>query len=68
MPATHYTDAAASASNTRASWARHTHTVNDATGSAICGKVKDENLVGGGCDRDAPPTCPVCAKRDPRFK
>lgn len=72
MPA-YYTDAvAAAACGTRArqAWAHHTHTVDAATGEAICGKVKADSLLGDECATDPAgrPTCPTCAKRDPRFK
>lgn len=43
-----------------------THTVDEGTDTVLCGGVKLDNLtqVDEGL---APPTCPKCLKRDPRF-
>ncbi len=46
-----------------------THTVAD-DNTALCKRVRPESLVGsyGTAEDDAPPTCPICLARDPRFK
>lgn len=47
-----------------------THAVNQTTGKPLCNRVKPENLLDDPYavdDEDAPATCPLCAKRDPRF-
>lgn len=47
-----------------------THSYNSETGLPLCKRVKADHLLCDPCstDENAPPTCPVCAKRDPRFK
>ena len=47
-----------------------THSYDTTTGSPLCKRVKAEHLLYDpySTDEDAAPTCPVCAKRDPRFK
>ncbi len=47
-----------------------THAVDQTTDKPLCGRVKPESLLDDPYavdDEDAPATCPVCAKRDPRF-
>lgn len=47
-----------------------THSYDTDTGNPLCKRVKPEHLLCDPCstDEDAAPTCPVCAKRDPRFQ
>jgi hypothetical protein len=41
--------------------------VDDRERRALCGKVRPVNLADSGAtDPDSVPTCPVCARRDPR--
>lgn len=49
-----------------------THSYDVVTGNPLCKRVKADHLL---CDpystdgiEDSKPTCPVCAKRDPRFQ
>lgn len=47
-----------------------THAVDQTTEKPLCERVKPENILDDPyavADEDAPATCPVCAKRDPRF-
>jgi hypothetical protein len=47
-----------------------THAVDQTTDKPLCGRVKPENILDDPYavdDENAPATCPVCAKRDPRF-
>lgn len=44
----------------------HTHAYDTTTFRPLCGKVEADSLAGWAQDEDAPATCPVCAKRDPR--
>lgn len=48
-----------------------THTVDVATEKPICSRVKPDHIADAGsltpAERAAAPTCPVCARRDPRF-
>jgi hypothetical protein len=45
-----------------------THAVDQGTGLPLCKRVKAENLLDDmyATNEDAAPTCPGCAKRDPR--
>lgn len=47
------------------------HSIADGAEKTLCGKISFEHLVDTyGMDEgglDAPPTCPVCLRRDPRF-
>lgn len=44
-----------------------THAVNVRTDLALCGRVKPESIADeSATDENAPATCPLCAKRDPR--
>lgn len=45
-----------------------THTVNLDTDQPLCKRVKATSLLDDTCatDPNAAPTCPTCAKRDPR--
>jgi hypothetical protein len=49
----------------------HNHAVDTSTGLPLCKRVKPASILDD-CyavdDENAPATCPVCAKRDPRFK
>lgn len=47
-----------------------THSHDSETDRPLCKRVKAEHVLVDGCyeGQDAAPTCPVCAKRDPRFK
>jgi hypothetical protein len=47
-----------------------THAVDQTTDKPLCNRVKPESLLDDPYavdDEDAPATCPVCAKKDPRF-
>lgn len=47
-----------------------THAVDQTTDEPLCHRVKPENILDDPYavdDEDAPATCPICAKRDPRF-
>lgn len=64
---------AACGSRARQAWAHHTHTIEtaqDGSQHVLCGKVKLESMLQDECatDPQSRPTCPACAKRDPRFK
>jgi hypothetical protein len=43
------------------------HTVAVSTGAPLCHRVRADSMAGYCKDKDAPPTCPVCLRRDPRF-
>jgi hypothetical protein len=50
----------------------HTHTIEfehyDADGRVLCSRVKLSSLADPAADDEtAPPTCPTCLRRDPRF-
>lgn len=48
-----------------------THTVNLDTGAVLCTRVDPDHMAdrysAEGDEMDAPPTCPQCKARDPRF-
>jgi hypothetical protein len=44
-----------------------THTVA-ADGRPLCKRVKADSMAGYDKDESAPPMCPICLARDPRFK
>jgi hypothetical protein len=47
-----------------------THAVDVTTGEPLCHRVKPDNILDDSYavdDENAPATCPICAKRDPRF-
>lgn len=46
-----------------------THSYDTETGAPLCKRVKADHLLcdSEATDVDAPPTCPACRKRDPRF-
>lgn len=51
----------------------HTHTVEfehyDVDGRVLCSRVKLTHMADAGADDPyAPPSCPTCLRRDPRFK
>lgn len=51
----------------------HTHTIKfehyDADGRVLCSRVKLSHLGDDpAANKTAPPTCPTCLRRDPRFK
>jgi hypothetical protein len=39
----------------------------DEPDEVLCRRVPPEHCTAGGVDVDAPPTCPLCLERDPRF-
>ena len=45
-----------------------THVVNADTNEVLCSRIKRSALLDdrNECDVNGKPTCPVCAKRDPR--
>jgi hypothetical protein len=47
-----------------------THAVDMTTEAPLCRKVKASSILLDGAwgDTGSKPTCPCCAKRDPRFK
>jgi hypothetical protein len=45
-----------------------THSVEEGADKTLCRRIKEENLADEyGGDASAPPTCPECLRRDPRF-
>src|SRR5208337_1272427 len=44
-----------------------THTVAQSTGAPLCKRVKPDSMAGWSVNPNAPPTCPICLARDPRF-
>ncbi len=45
-----------------------THSYEDDAEKTLCKRITTDKMCGGAGNPDAPPTCPVCLKRDPRFK